>query len=175
MVLIKWVGGRHSLGHGYHWFFSLGSNSVTLIHPKINRLFRRGKRALGPGSKAFHVFSCHLPFTFKFWWVRLPRWCLSTPNNSPGKLQCYYRHLLIKLETGGLGDYFKDTFWCSLSPYIYTESFTRIIYVAFLSHYTVENITCFSRRFLGWMQKYFEEFGHRHLLMENLVTKGFFF
>lgn len=25
------------------------------------------------------------------------------------------------------------------------------------------------------MQKYFEEFGHRHLLMENLVTKvGFF-
>lgn len=46
--------------------FSLGSNSVTLIHPKINGLFRRGKRALGPGSKAFHVFSCHLPFTFKF-------------------------------------------------------------------------------------------------------------
>lgn len=46
--------------------FSLGSNSVTLIHPKINGLFRQGKRALGPGSKAFHVFSCHLPFTFKF-------------------------------------------------------------------------------------------------------------
>lgn len=68
------------LAHGYNqtggretfpWpqipsIFSLGSNSVTLIHLKINGLFRQGKRALGPRCKVFHVFSCHLPFTFKF-------------------------------------------------------------------------------------------------------------
>lgn len=150
--------------------FSLGSNSVTLIHPKINELFRQGKRALGAGSKAFHVFSCHLPFTFKFWWVRLPRRCLSTPNNSPCKLQHEYTHFLIKLETAFFWIILKTLFGV-LSLCIYTDSFTRIIYVEFLSHYTVENITCFSSRFLGWTQKYFEEFDHRHLLMENLVTK----
>lgn len=60
-----------------------------------------------------------------------------------------------------------------LSLCIYTGSFMRIIYVEFLSHYAAENITitCFSSRFLGRTQKHFEEFDHRHLLMENLVTE----
>lgn len=153
--------------------FSLGSNSVTPIHLQINKLFRQGKRALGAGSKAFHVFSCHLPFTFKFWWVRLPRRCLSTPNNSPCKLQRECTHLLIKLETAFFIIIILKTLFGVLSLCIYTGSFMRIIYVEFLSHYAAENITitCFSSRFLGWTQKHFEEFDHRHLLMENLVTE----
>ena len=55
---------------------------------------------------------------------------------------------LSSLKQGVFGIILKTLFG-ALSLYIYTESFTRIIYVAFLSHYTVENITCFSRRFLG--------------------------
>lgn len=63
VLLAKLAHGSNQMGgrETFPWpripmIFSLGSNSVTLIHPKINGLFRQGKRALGLGSKAFHVF-----------------------------------------------------------------------------------------------------------------------
>lgn len=57
----------------------------------------------------------------------------------------------LKQGRRGVGITLKTLFG-ALSLKVYTDSFTKIIYVAFLSHYRegkVENITCFSRRFLG--------------------------